>query len=114
MWSDNIFPGEGGGGCEGLGGNLSFACQGRQIELAVGHRDGSTGTILLPSPTFENPVEVVRATVNQAAWRSLQVCSEAEKRRNKQVLPPPSGHSSAVARAGSFWPRCALNPHPAA
>lgn len=29
-----------------------------------------------------------RATVNPAAWQSLQVCSEAEKCCNKQVLPP--------------------------
>lgn len=45
----------------------------------------------LPSPEFLEALERERAAVtwSRALWQSLQVCSEAEKRCNKQVPPSP-------------------------
>lgn len=67
--------------------------------------DGSAFTHFLQSMRRK------RATVNPAAWRSLQVCSEAEKRCNKQVplplcapfiLPYKSSALLALLRAKSL------------
>lgn len=53
----------------------------------MGHWDRSAGTIFCLHPLFTS-TRRKRATVNPAVWQSLQVCSEAEKCCNKQVLLP--------------------------
>lgn len=63
----------------------------------MGHWDRSAGTFFLfffqvffffcLHPLFTS-TRRKRATVNPAVWQSLQVCSEAEKCCNKQVLLP--------------------------
>lgn len=53
----------------------------------MGRWDRSAGTIFCLHPLFTS-TRRKRATVNPAVWQSLQVCSEAEKCCNKQVLLP--------------------------